>query len=301
MNPKQLRYAVELAEIRNFSKVSEKLNITQPALSKQIILLEKELGVKLFNRDSVPLELTPAGEHFISGAKELIYKEEQLARSMEGFREGQRGRLKIGVSPFRSQYLIPPVVKKIREKYPNVEVCVSDTNSEQIRKDVADGKLDFAIVNLPIDDTVFEYVSLEQDVLVLVVPNELLRLIDNAPTDNLAEIDFSACERVPFVVTEKSKEMRVLFDKLCVVAEIHPDITMEVVGIATAWSMAQAGIGATLVPLQFINNNGIKNEKMTLFKVKENMYHRQPVIITRRGQYVSEYAKYAMQILKGND
>ncbi|MBQ7288612.1 MAG: LysR family transcriptional regulator [Clostridia bacterium] len=297
MNPKQLQYAIELAKTCNFSKASEKLNITQPALSKQIMLLEKDLGVKLFDRNCAPLRLTPAGEHFIREAKELLYKEEQLKRSLESFSTGERGRLVIGASPFRSLYLIPAIVKKVRERFPGVEISLYDTNSEQIRKDVIDGKLDFAIVNLPVDDSVLEYTPIEPDALVLAVPNEMLGEIPNAPSGNLAEIVFKDCAELPFVVVDPSKEMRVLFDRLCAASDFHPHIAMEVAGITTAWAMAQAGIGATLVPLQFIGEGALCNGEITLFKIKDNTYRRQPVIVTRRGQHLSKYAEFAINLL----
>lgn len=299
MNQKQLHYAIELAEVCNFSKVSEKLNITQPALSKQIILLEKELGVQLFDRSSTPLCLTRAGEYFIKEAKDLLYKEEQLIRSMESFASGERGILKIGVSPFRSLYLIPSIVKNFKKRYPNVEIRLYDTNSEQIRKEISDGKIDFAIVNLPVDESLVDYVPIESDILVLAVPNVMLDMIQGVPAQNLSEVNFSSCRDLPFVVVEKSKEMRGLFDKLCASADFCPNISMEVVGITTAWAMAQAGVGATLVPLQFIGDDAFDNGNVTFLKIKDNPYSRQPVIVTRRGQYVSEYAKYAIELLQG--
>jgi DNA-binding transcriptional LysR family regulator len=298
LNIKQLQYAIELAKICNFSKVSEKLNISQPALSKQIMSLEKDLGVKLFDRSGSPLKLTPAGEYFIQEAKELLYRENQLKRSMDSFRSGEKGRLMIGISPFRSLYLIPTIVKKVRERYPNVDICLRDTNSEEVRKDVAEGNLDFAIVNLPVDDSIFEYTPIEPDVLALAVPNEMLGDLSVSPSDNISEIDFKDCSNLPFVVVEQSKEMRRLFDRLCATANFYPKISMEVVGITTAWAMARAGIGATLLPLQFINKETFDSGSITLFTIKDNTFRRQPVVITRRGQYVSEYAKYAIGLLK---
>ena len=111
MNTRQLRYAIMLYECRNFSLLAEKLGITQPALSKQILNLETELGVKLFDRTSTPLLVTPAGEHFFREAKNLVYKEDRLIQSMEEFKSGKRGCLNIGISPFRSTYLIPEIIK----------------------------------------------------------------------------------------------------------------------------------------------------------------------------------------------
>ena len=125
MNVKQVQYALALSEKLNFSQVAEQLGITQPALSKQIQHLEKELGVKLFDRNHSPLKLTPAGEYFVRNARELVYREEQLRKALEGFQSGENGRLVIGVTPFRSLYLMPQLVKKIRSRYPGCRfLCV---------------------------------------------------------------------------------------------------------------------------------------------------------------------------------
>jgi len=298
MNSKLLQYAIELAEIRNFSRVSEKLNISQPALSKQILHLEKDLGVKLFDRNCIPLRLTPAGEHFIKEAKELLYQEDQLRRSLEHYRSEEWGRLTIGLSPFRSMYLIPPIAKKVRERFPGVEISVCDTNSEHIRKDIADGRLDFAIVNLPVDDSVLEYIPLELDVLVLAVPKEMLYMIPQLPDTAPSEINFKDCAKLPFVVAEPSKEMRFLFDHLCKTSNIQPRIAMEVVGLTSAWAMARAGIGATILPLQFVDSDSF-DKNVKLFSIKDNTFTRQPAIVTRRGQYLPAYAKYAISLLTG--
>ncbi len=301
MNSKQLQYAIELAEVCNFSKVSEALNISQPALSKHIMRLENDLGVKLFDRNYVPLRLTAAGEYFVKVAKELLYKEEQLKRSLEYYRSGECGRLSIGISPFRCLYLIPQMAKKLQEKFPNVEIRVCDTNSAQIRKDMADGKLDFAIVNLPVEETLFEYQALEADVLVLAVPNEMMQGLSPTVVEGNLEMDFQDCAGLPFVVVESNKEMRRLFDQLCASVDVPPRIAMEVVGLTTAWAMAREGIGATLLPLQFLNGESLENHNLTLIRIKNNCYQRQPVIITRRGQYMSEYARYAIRLLTNAD
>ena len=297
MNSRQLRYATLLAETRNFSQVAEKLDITQPALSKQILLLEKELGVKLFDRNTNPLTLTPAGEHFIREARELLYKEDQLLRSMNMFQSGEAGRITIGISPFRSQYLMPELLRRFREKYPGVQVALREVSgSDQLRKDAAEGKFDFAVVNLPVDDSVLEVTPIEKDTLVLAVPNSMLDGLPQAQGDALPCVCLSQCSHLPFVVVGASQEMRQLFDKLCAAAQFHPNIAVEVVGLSTAWAMANAGVGAALLPLQFIGR-GSHGEKVTLFTLKDNQYSRQPAIVTRRDRYLSEAARYAMKLL----
>lgn len=297
MNTKQMQYAIELAKIRNFSQVSEKLNISQPTLSKQIISLENTLGLKLFERSTTSVTLTPAGEYFVQEAQKLLFREDQLLRALEQFKSEERGRLTIGISPFRNLYLMPRILSKFREKYPNVQIVLHETNSDQLRKEAAEGKYDFAIVNLPVDDSVLNSIPLELESLVLAVPNTMLSRIMHTEDSQQSEIDFSCCENLSFVVVAQSQEMRRYFDNLCANYNITPQIAVEVAGgVTTAWSMARAGIGATLLPLQFVDNQQF-DENLTLFALKDTSFTRQPVIVTRQGQYLSKYAQYAIELL----
>lgn len=296
MNSKQLQYAILLSQVRNFSQVAEKLNISQPSLSKQIQSLENELGVQLFNRDTVPLTVTAAGEYFIREAQDMIYKEDQLLRSMERFRSGEEGRLVIGVSPFRSLYLMPGFVKKLREKYPRIQVCLHEPPSDEIRKEAAEGKYDFAIVNLPVDESVLEAVPIEREQLVLAVPNHMLHKLPELPAQKMPQINLADCKELPFVTAKQPLEMRRYFDQLCARADIRPNIAVEVTGLTTAWAMARAGVGAALLPLQFVSE-GTFDEGVTLVEVRDGVSARQPVVVTRRGQYLPEYAQYAIALL----
>ncbi|MBQ4151152.1 MAG: LysR family transcriptional regulator [Clostridia bacterium] len=293
MNSRQLQYAVLLAEEGNFSQLAEKLNITQPALSKQILALEKELGVQLFNRSENPISLTAAGEHFVKEAKELLYKEEMLLRSMEQFKKEERGRVVIGTTPFRSAYLMPMLVKKLQREFPSIQVKLLEEGSEQLRKDVADGKFDFAVVNLPVDDSLLEVTPIEPDKLALVVPESLVEKLPNSET---SEIAFKECASLPFAVVGTSQEMRILFEKLCASNGITPEITVEVVGLITAWEMACSGVAATLLPLQFIKNE-MSNHPVKVIELKDETYLRQPAVVLKKGQYLSKYAKYAIELL----
>jgi len=297
MNSRQLQYALLLAQVRNFSQVADKLGITQPALSKQIISLENELGIKLFDRNHVPLTLTPAGSYFVEKVQKMLYEEEQLIKSMEQFKSGENGRLDIGITPFRSIYLMPPIVRKIKERYPGVEVVLHEASSSQLRKDIAEGKYDFAVINLPVDDSLLDYTLLETDTLVLAVPEHLLELLPAPQGDT---IDFAVCQGLPFVVVGQTQEMRQLFDKLCNRAGFVPNISAEVVGITTAWAMASAGVGATLLPLQFVRGDAFR-QGLALFEIRDIGYSRQPAVVTRRGQYISPYAGFAISLLTGSE
>lgn len=297
MHSRQLKYALAVSQTRNFSQAAEQLGISQPTLSKQIIALENELGLKLFDRDHSPLALTPAGEFFMGKAREILYTEDQLEKTLEQFKTGENGRLVIGVTPFRSMYLMPQVVKKVRARYPGVKVVLHEASIAQLRKDAAEGICDFTVLNLPVDDALLEATPMEPDTLVLAVPNNLVPNLAEPRPEPFSTIDLKAAKDLPFVLLGQGQELRQLQEKLFAASGFYPDIAAEVVGIATAWAMARAGVGAVLLPLQFVGTENA-SERITLYPLEKNVYHRQPAIVTRRGQFISEYAAYAMELLK---
>ncbi len=297
MNLRQLHYAVLLAESGSFSHTAEKQGITQPALSKHILSLEKELGVQLFDRTKNPVQLTAAGEYFIREAKGLLYKEDMLLRSMDQFRVGDKGQLVIGITPFRSSYLIPDVVKKVREKFPGVTVKLVEGGSEQIRHGAAEGKFDFAVVNLPVDETLMDIRPIEPDRLALVMSDDLYS--SHAEVHGKDKISFTECSSLPFVVLGAGQEMRRLFDKLCASSGISPDIVCEVNNIITASEVAATGVGAALLPMQFVEERKGR-EKLVVKELQNDIELRQPAVVFKKGQYVSPYAEYAVSVLTEN-
>lgn len=297
MNLKQMQYAVMLAETCSFSQLAEKLDISQPALSKQIISLENELGVKLFNRDTIPLTLTAAGEFYIREARDLLHREDRLNHAMEMFKSGDAGSLTIGISPFRSTYLLPKVMKMVRERYPHVQLSIYEATSDELRKGAADGKFDFAVVNLPVDEAALDVYPLAPDALALVVPNGMVSKIPSASKGNLSTIELKDCKDLPFVAVSQSQELRKLFDRLCAAAGFSPEIVVEIKGgLVTARALAIEGVGATLLPLKILKDS-LPEDAVTVFLLKDKAISRQPVIVTQKGGYLPAYAKYAIELL----
>lgn len=296
MNTRQIQYAVELSKTRNISQVAERLGISQPALSKQILNLEKELGVKLFDRTTTPMTLTAAGEHFIRQAQELLYQEDQLLRSLESYKTGESGKLVIGISPFRSQYLIPAVARQVKERYPGVQIVLCEAGSDQLRREAAEGKYDFAVVNLPVDGATLDVTALEPDTMVLTVPKGLAAGLPDTSVKEPACIDLKLCADLPFVTVGDQQEMRRQFETACADAGFRPGIAAEVVGLSTAFALCKAGVGATLLPLQYVRHEGV-GEAVALYTLSQKVQSRQPVLVTRRGQYRTPYAQYAMELL----
>ena len=214
-----------------------------------------------------------------------------MLRSLEAYKSGESGRLVIGISPFRSQYMIPSVVQRVREQYPDVEVVLHEPASDQLRAEAAEGKYDFAVVNLPVDETVLDVIPLEADEMVLAVPAAMA-----AGLPQTGQLDLKACTGLPFVTVGLPLEMRRQFDAACTAARFRPHIAAQAGGLSSAWALCCAGVGATLLPRQFVCHHG-DNKGVVLYTLQQPMQSRQPVIVTRRGQYLSPYAEYAIRLL----
>ena len=294
MNSRQLQYAIMLAKTRNFSQAAQNLNMSQPAFSKHIISLENELGVKLFGRGTNPLSLTPAGEFFIEKAQKMVFEEDVLLKTMEKYKSGERGKLIIGAVPFRSSYMIPALIKKIKDRFPLLKVELREHGLSILKEELLGGEYDFAIMNLPVAEPEFETIPLEKDILVLAVPEKYESL---AKTNKRGSIkDLSTVENIPFVTVGKEQEMRKLFDALCIEGNIEPNIYATVTGVATAWEVVKSGEAATIIPRQFAQARGDYNG-VKLFEIENIPYIRQPAVVTRKGQFVSEYAAFAIEQL----
>ena len=292
MNTKQLEYAFILAQTRNFSQAAVKLNMSQPTLSKQIKALEEELNVQLFDRSSVPLSLTAAGECFIQEVRPLLQKENQLRTLMHSFKDGNRGRLVIGISPFRCSYLIPHVVRKLRDEFPGLQVILREAGTSELHRGASEGDFDLTIMNLPVDEALLSTKLLKPESVMIAIPEHYAAEFDN-DTDT---ISMQQCKDIPFVVLSGRQELRSLFDSICAASGLQPQIAAEVVGILSSWSLAKAGVGAVLLPDSFIANLP-KDQNMRFFKLTQDTLFRRPVVAYRKDRPLSPYARCAISLL----
>ena len=299
MNLRWLQYAYVLSQYLSISQAAEKLKISQPALSKQILNLEKELGVTLFDRSCHPIKITPAGESFLTYAERIVHSETQLRRVAAEYSSGEKGNLVIGISPFRAKYFITDAISTLHKKYPGLKIVLRDVKSAQLRKELFEGNLDFAILNLPVDELLFDVVRLDEERIVLALKKELVPpgLCESPYNGELLSATLNDFESVPFIALTKEQELRRQLDKLCFLSDAKLEIKTEVFGITTAWSLAQAGIGATVLPSTLVESSRL-NDDMAVYTLINSESVRTPAIVLRKGQFVSVYAKEAIELIK---
>lgn len=142
MELRHLRYFVAVAEELSFRKAAQRLNVSRPALSKQVKDLEDEIAVKLLDRDTVSVSLTKAGEIFLEDAQRLLDQAEQAIERANEAQSGHRGKLRIGSVGIIATDFLPKTLKIFHQKFPGVEVeFVEMLPAEQLHA-LASGKID---------------------------------------------------------------------------------------------------------------------------------------------------------------
>ncbi len=249
MDFRKLRYILKVAETGNITKAAEQLYMTQPALSHYISKVEREEGVKLFDRTVTPVRLTYAGERYIETIRRILELNDMLEAEITEINENVTGRLTIGIPPARAADLLPEVLPKFLEKYPKVEVCTIEHNSRQLRDDLRKQAVDFAILPLLDGMDEFRHAELFQEELYLVCAENMLGSDEwhlNDKGEKVADINKLSSHR--FILLKNGHGIRDKIDFLFQLNGLKPDIVMETTNNETAYGLAAAGLGLAIVP-----------------------------------------------------
>jgi LysR family cys regulon transcriptional activator len=147
MKLQQLRYIREVAQCRlNISKAAEKLHTSQPGVSKQIRLLEEELGLRLFTRHGKHLQsISEPGQRIIKMAEEILNRAESILKIAKEAQDEEQGSLSIATTHTQSRYVLPRIIRQFMQSYPRVSLHLHQGTPMQISQMAADGEVDFAI------------------------------------------------------------------------------------------------------------------------------------------------------------
>lgn len=147
MKLRQLLYIQAVAKHElNITAAAEHLHTSQPGISKQIKLLEEELGVDIFARNGKHLDrVTPAGEHILSATKHVLQGVENVRRVAQEFQRADSGELSIGTTHTQARYALPQTIQHFKTRYPKVALHLNQGSPPQIAEWAAEGDVDFAI------------------------------------------------------------------------------------------------------------------------------------------------------------
>src|ERR1700761_1887647 len=235
---KQLRYFEALARHGHFGRAADACAISQPALSMQIRELEEELGAALFERGARQVRLTGFGEEFALRVRGIQRSLDELGDLARASRDRLVGRLRIGMIPTVAPYLLPTVIGNLSRMHPELDIHVREALTSKLIQELAEGRLDTAIVALPVSEPSLTEVALFTENFLLVRPGE--------------------DEGTPVPSSEMLREMRLLLleeghcfrDQALSFCNMlsPPREVLDASSLSTLVQMVGAGIGVTLIP-----------------------------------------------------
>jgi len=171
MNLKQLEAYVEVADSQSFSKAAKKLFLTQPTVSAHIASLEKELNVRLFVRNTKEVSLSEDGELLYKYAKQMIDLEVRIEGIFLKNREERSRCINIAASTIPSQYLLPEILAKFTERYPDEQFKVIESDSAKVVEAVVNQSVDIGFTGTVMEKKHCKYIPFYKDELIVIMPN----------------------------------------------------------------------------------------------------------------------------------
>jgi len=168
---KQLRYFEALANQGHFGRAADSVGISQPALSMQIKELEEILGVPLFERSARQVRLTRFGEEFSVRTREILLAVDEVGDLARLAQDSMSGRVRLGVIPTIAPYLLPLFLGYLTKDHPSLDINVRETLTPKLIEELTEGRIDAAIVALPVSEPSLEEVALFSEDFVLVRPD----------------------------------------------------------------------------------------------------------------------------------
>ncbi|MBV9956050.1 MAG: LysR family transcriptional regulator [Pseudolabrys sp.] len=243
-----LKTFTEVIELGSFTAAAERLQLSQPAISLQVRQLERALGVRLVERVGKRATPTHAGLNLIDHGRRIQAAVSAALDDMAAHARDSLGRVRIGTGATACIYLLPPVLKELRRRFPLLELIVKTGNTGDVLKAVERNELDVGLITLPAPGRIFEVIPVLDDAFVAVVSAEEARLPKVFTPATLAKL--------PIVLFESGGNTRRLVDDWFSRAGIQVTPVMELGSVEAIKELVGAGFGCAVLPGTATRNPG---------------------------------------------
>jgi len=244
MELRQLSYFLAAAHTQNFRKAAELCFVTQPALSRQIALLEKELGVALFKREKQRVWLTPAGQALTEYAKQATELLQQGQQELVRWQQGQSGIVHIGCNPSLAAAVLPFLLASFRQQFPDIHLTVHVHRSDEVIALVEQKVVDLGFIYDPAihSDVVIIKELFRQPLQLLVPPHHPLA---QCALENLT---LARIVSEPLIFLDEEARLRKVLDRLFLQRGIDVQPVIEIASVEALKELVKLGSGVTLIP-----------------------------------------------------
>lgn len=277
MDLRQLECFVAVCQEMHFSKAAEKLHLSQPSLSQHIKNLEAYVGTPLFDRIGRRIALTEAGSILLAHTRRVFHEIEQAQAAIRDLHGLQRGKLAIGSLVTCASYLLPPVMLRFKEMYPNIELSVMALQANEIREQLLSNELDLGITSMPAGDDELQAIPLFAEELALTLPiNHPMASSDQVPLQALADLTM--------VLLPKAFHVRTILDNYCTDMGMSLEPALEISPLDALVRLVADGVGATVLPAPYVDH--LSNPKIMHVRLVDPTPQRVVGIVYRKGKFM---------------
>ncbi|HEV8610272.1 MAG TPA: LysR family transcriptional regulator [Thermoanaerobaculia bacterium] len=278
MDVRQLEMFLAVAEEGGFTRAGERLHVSQSAISRQIGLLEKELGGPLFNRDGRSVSLTHPGEILVGTANNLFREMQRLVEQLSDVHELRRGRLRLAGGMSVCMYVLPRLLKRYRRLHPDVDVRVSSGSSEMILRKLRGHEMDLALLTLPVIAKDLEVIPvLKEEMVVVTAPRH--------PLARKRVVDAREIGRFPLILYETGSRTRETIENFLREENVSADVAMETENAEIIKAMVGSGIGITVLSHATVAPD-LRHKRLAVARIRGRKLYRETGWVYLKSDYV---------------
>src|SRR5499426_845845 len=245
LNPVHLKTLHEIARLQSFSRAAEALRLSQPAVSLHVRQLEEALGLPLLERVGKRAAATPAGALLLERGGRALEALEAAAASIHALRGVVAGRIRVGTGATASIYLLPPILRRLRTRYPEVELVIVTGNTTEIAKAVAENALDVGVVTLPVRPRHLVVTPFYTDRLVAIAPRNWIRHRRGRSRRRRALTPADLAGE-PLILYERGGTIRQIIESWFKRGRVTPRVAMELGNGEAIKELVSAGLGPSI-------------------------------------------------------
>jgi LysR family nitrogen assimilation transcriptional regulator len=243
MDLRQLEYFVRVAELGSFTRASIALDIAQPALSRQVRLLEVELRQNLLVRNGRGAAPTEAGKLLLEHARGILHQVERAREELGRVRGALAGRVAIGLPPSLARVLTVPLTRAFRQQMPDAQLSISEGLSAAMQEWLVNGRLDIAVLYNAQASTGIEVTPLLEEELMLVQPRPSGLQEDPPPP----AVPLREVAKLPLVIPSRPNALRMVVEAEMAAVGCRPTIALEIDGVAAILDLVADGAGSAIL------------------------------------------------------
>ena len=297
MDLRQIENIVAIEQEQSISKAAERLFLTQSALNQQLLRLEKELGIQLFERKKHAMIPTFAGKVYLATAHRMIDMKKETYKIIHDISNETAGEISVACSPERGSLLFSHIYPTFRRRYPNVTFSIHEAHVKKMETMLLQKEVTLACLTYSQGSkhAAIEYVDTKKELMVLGLPasHPLAHLAGERSWETFPSIDLALLRDEAFALVAKTTRLRTMIDESFRAAGFLPKVLFESSSTATVVNMVKNQVCPAFFPQSYVDPSA----PMVYFTTKPKQSWVQTIAYLK-GEYLTKPEKYFIELVK---